>query len=97
MQDSEETIHSAEFFLPHMKAFSLAIEKNQNKFFFEKPNNKKPKIKNLNKCHFQGFTNIQFTIMEQFLQKNIENWRKWKMTFCFVFCYWVFQKRKKKS
>jgi len=51
-----------------MKAFSLAIEKKQKKFFFEKPNNQKPKIKNLNKCHFQGFTNIQFTIMEQFLQ-----------------------------
>ena len=31
-----------------------------------------------------------------FLQKNIEIWRSWKITFCFVFCsffgYWVFQK-----
>ena len=32
------------------------------------------------------------------LRKNIENWRSWKMTFCFVFCffvfcYWVFQKK----
>ena len=48
-----------------MKAFSLAIDKI---FFFEKPNNQKPKIKNLNKSHFQGFTNIQFFILEQFLQ-----------------------------
>ena len=56
------------FFLPHMKAFSLAIEKKQKKNFFEKPNNQKPKIKNLNKSHFQGFTNIQFFILEQFLQ-----------------------------
>ena len=54
--------------LPHMNAFSLAIDKKQQKIFFEKPNNQKPKIKNLNKCHFQDFTNIQFTIMEQFLQ-----------------------------
>ena len=51
-----------------MKAFSLCIKKKLKKKFFEKPNNQKPKIKNLNKCHFQGFTNIQFTIMEQFLQ-----------------------------
>ena len=51
-----------------MKAFSLCIKKKLKKIFFEKPNNQKPKIKNLNKCHFQGFTNIQFTIMEQFLQ-----------------------------
>ena len=51
-----------------MKAFSLAIDKKQKQFFFEKPNNQKPKIKNLNKCHFQGFTNIQFFILEQFLQ-----------------------------
>ena len=56
------------FFLPHMKAFSLAIEKKQKKIFFEKPNYQKPKIKNLNKSHFQGFTNIQFFILEQFLQ-----------------------------
>ena len=54
--------------IPHMKAFSLCIEKKPKKFFFEKPNNQKPKIKNLNKCHFQGFTNIQFFISEQFLQ-----------------------------
>ena len=27
--------------IPHMKAFSLFIDKKQNKFFFEKPNNKK--------------------------------------------------------
>ena len=39
-QDSEETIHSAEKKLPHMKAFSLCIDK---KFFFEKPNNQKQK------------------------------------------------------
>ena len=30
-QDSEETIHSAEKKLPHMKAFSLFIDKEQNK------------------------------------------------------------------
>ena len=23
----------------------------------------------------------------KFLRKNIENWRSWKMTFCFVFCF----------
>ena len=48
-QDSEETVRSAEKKLPHMKAFSLCIDKKQNKtkqnFFFEKSNNKKQKIK----------------------------------------------------
>ena len=33
-QDSEETIHSAEKKLPHMKAFSLCIDKKQQQFFF---------------------------------------------------------------
>ena len=29
----------------------------------------------------------------KFSRKHSENWRSWKMTFCFVFCYWVFQKK----
>ena len=29
----------------------------------------------------------------KFWSKSIENWRSWKMTFCFVFGYWVFQKK----
>ena len=37
---SEETIHSAEKKLPHMKAFSLCIDKKN-----EKPNNQKQKNK----------------------------------------------------
>ena len=42
-QDSEKNIHSAEKKLPHMKAFSLCIDKKQQKFLFEKPNNQKTK------------------------------------------------------
>ena len=42
-QDSEETIHSAEKKLPHMKAFSLFVDKKTKNKFFEKPNNQKQK------------------------------------------------------
>ena len=42
-QDSEETIHCAEKKLPHMKAFSLCIDKKQKQI--EKPNNQKQKTK----------------------------------------------------
>ena len=34
-QDSEETIHSAEKKLTHMKAFSLCIDKKQKNVFFQ--------------------------------------------------------------
>ena len=30
------------------------------KNFFDQPNNQKPKIKKLNKSHFQGFVNSQY-------------------------------------
>ena len=43
-----------------MKAFGVFIEKKENKFFFEQPNNKKQKNKNKTKCHFQGSANSQY-------------------------------------
>ena len=36
----------------------------QKKFFFEQPNNQKPKTKKLNKSHFQGFVNSQYFFMK---------------------------------
>ena len=40
----------------------------------------------------------QFILLTQgpipeIFEKNIENWRSWKMKFCFVFCYFVFKKK----
>ena len=51
--------------IPHMKANVIFIGKMQKKFFFEKPNNQKPNPK---KMSFSSSTNIQYTILEQFLQ-----------------------------
>ena len=44
-----------------MKTFGVFIEKKQNKFFFEQPNNKKQKT---TKCHFQGSANSQYFVMK---------------------------------
>ena len=48
--------------IPHMKAKMIFIGKKQKTFFFEKPKYQ------IQKWSFLIYTNIQFTIMEQFLQ-----------------------------
>jgi hypothetical protein len=41
----------------------LHTEKPRN-FFFDQPNNQKPKTKKLNKSHFQGFVNSQYFFLK---------------------------------
>ena len=50
--------------LPHMNLLGVLHTEKPKKFFFDQPNNQKPKIKKLNKSHFQGFVNSQYFFMK---------------------------------
>ena len=46
-----------------MKLLGFFHTEKPKKNFFEQPNNQKPKTKKLNKSHFQGFVNSQYSII----------------------------------